>query len=173
MCEKGRRKCSLVVKPVTSKVHAEVVEEPVAQEETSPKGKKKPGVLGSIARSFKRNREDRSPEPIPEPTSPFSTRIAPSFSRTSLNPSVRGSMGPPPTLSPSRSFDSFGSERNYEAERLHHLLQSSQEDLRLTREHYLERERRQQEAFEVERSIYQARIDELQRRKGEGSSRRG
>lgn len=142
---------------------AEDVEEP---EEESPKSKKGKGVLKTVISSFKRNREDKSSEA----SSPKKKSTpAPSLISQEQPQSILGSMGPPPTSSPSFSSFESAKERNYEAERLRILLNASQEDLRLQREHFIERERRQQESFDAERALYEARIEELQRRRGEGS----
>ena len=133
----GQKKCSLLSKDQPPKEsRAEDVEEP--GEEESPKSKKGKGVLKSVISSFKRNREDKSSE-VSSPKK--KSTPAPSIISQEQPQSILGSMGPPPTSS--LSFSSFESaqERNYKAERLHILLNASQEDLRLQREHFYKRER--------------------------------
>jgi hypothetical protein len=181
VCASAKRKCSLVeesklskASPTKSTLSLEP-EEPV--EEASPKDKKGKGVLSTLARSFKKRKgADRSPEATLSSKKSFVRPSSPSLS--SYTPAV-SSMGPPLSASPSySSFDSLQSlsKRNYEAERLKVLLNASQENLRLQQDHFIERERKQQEAFDLERAIYESRINELEMQRrggGSGASRRG
>jgi hypothetical protein len=103
-------------------------------------------------------------------------------------------MGPPPlSNSPSlSSFDSFRarptSGQNFEINRLQMMVNASQEDLHAVqtqfdeereqlRRRYAARERQQEERFNAERLMYQARIRELEAAlfgggtRGEGSRR--
>ena len=84
----------------------------------------------------------------------------------------RSEIGEPPlTRTPSYiSFESFESSTNFEADHLRLLLNASQEDLRLERSRFEEREKRQAEMFKRERQLYASRIRELEKWIGEGSS---
>jgi len=103
-----------------------------------------------------------------EPVPPSRLKTSPSFS------SLTQESGPPYSSSPSLSsfeLPESSSARDFEVQRLRIMLNASHEDLRLQRQHYEDRERREQERFEAEREIYNRRIRELEEsRKGEGSS---
>ena len=161
------------------------------------------GILGALG--FKRKQSDRSPEealssnlaahynmvcvlvpPSSRPLHLYTQMASPSpVSRIE-------SMGPPPlSNSPSlSSFDSFhvgsSSGQTFEINRLQMMVNASQEDLHSVqtqfdeereqlRRRYAARERQQEERFNAERLMYQARIRELEAalfsggNRGEGS----
>jgi len=158
--------------------------------ETPPKSKGKgSGILGSL-KGFKRTQADRSPEeevaapktrrkfgqlvgvvvpPAPLPHSSYvqfgarSPKLPPSIPSDSLSiPDAAPPLSTSPSLS---SFESYGSHRNYEAERLQVLLNASQENLELQAKH-----------FDDERRLLLDQIQYLERTaRGEGGSgsRRG
>jgi hypothetical protein len=95
-------------------------------------------------------------------------------------------MGPPISATPSMaSFDSLGSGtdsgRDFEVNRLKHLLNASQEDFRLQQQQFAEERERLRRRNAEERAMYEARIQELERQSlgnrggpggfGEGSRR--
>ena len=170
--------------------------------EKSGKGK---GILGALG--FKRKQSDRSPEEASASQSSVRYSmvcvLAPLPSRplhlykqiTSPSPVSRiDSMGPPQlSTSPSlASFDSLhagsSSGQTFEINRLQMMVNASQEDLHsaqsqfdeereLLRRRYAAREKQQEDRFNVERKMYQARIAELEAilrnvgSRGEGSRR--
>lgn len=172
-CATSRRKCSLVpdVKPgrssPTKASQSLDVEIPV--ETSSSKRQKGKGVLSALTQSFKRKINDRSPEVAQSAKKTSVRQPSPTLSTMQL---PRSEIGEPPlTRTPSYiSFESFESSANFEADHLRLLLNASQEDLRLERSRFEEREKRQAETFERERQLYASRIRELEKRIGEGSS---
>jgi hypothetical protein len=149
---------------------------PDIPDDSPPKNKKVTGkgIVKALTKSFKRKQAERSPE-VPQPSKkPSVQSFSPSIS--SLHIPTAETPGPPLTTTPSFvSIHSFESDtgRNFEAERLRLLLNASQEDLRLERSRFAEREQLQTEMFENQRRQYELRIRELENaRRGEGSSRR-
>jgi hypothetical protein len=162
--------------------------------QTPPKSKGK-GIFGAIKGLNKRTQSDRSPEedssskvsrqfsklvgvivpPAPLPHSSYtpyfqlgsrpSKSSSAAASSSDIAPS-QSNVAPPLSTSPSlSSFESYGSNRNYEAERLQILLNASHEDLRIQAQH-----------FDDERQLLLDQIKDLERvARGEGGSgsRRG
>jgi hypothetical protein len=164
--------------------------------EESPKQKE--GMFKALTKSLKRNKGDRSPEEastsqtrrrfnlvgvvVPPPPIPHSSYVQ-LGSLSSAPPSVVNEPlrdpTPPVSSSPSlASFDSAGSDSvpRYEVNRLRLLLTASQEDVRVQRQEFEDRERRANERFEAERQVYEEQIRAMTAwNRGEGSSnaRRG
>jgi hypothetical protein len=175
-CASSRRQCSLVtevkaIKQSPSKTLLSLDDEiPTASTSKKQKGK---SVLSALAKTFKRKTEDRSPEVAQPSKKPSFRQLSPTLSTMQAPGSEAGA--PPLTKTPSYiSLDSFESEpgTNFEADHLRMLLNASQEDLRLERTRADERVQRQAEMFAKERQHYAARIRELERKTGEGSSSR-
>jgi hypothetical protein len=94
-----------------------------------------------------------------EPGPPARLKASPSFS------SFTQESGPPYSSSPSTSsfeHPASSSGRDFEVQRLTLMLNASQEDLSLQRQHFEEQAHRQQERFERERLLMRARIRELE-----------
>lgn len=105
-----------------------------------------------------------------------STRDAGPPSRLTTSPSFTRESGPPYSSSPSlSSFENpeSPSDPNFEVQRLRLMLNASQEDLFLQKQHYEDRERRERERFDAERAVYDRRIRELEESKKREESKRG
>jgi hypothetical protein len=184
----GKTPKSTAARSKRSKAAADDEDEEI-EEITPPK--KSSGILGALAKGFKRKQADRSPEdavvsssrskmvcvllPVrPRPYSAYQQLdvrpLQPSFSSASRD------MAPPPPHSLSPSLSSFegqpsgsGGGRNYEIKRYELLLGASQEDLLIQNElldeerrRNQDRERRMTERFNRERAMFEARIAELE-----------
>ena len=152
--------------------------EEVVEDVSPSKGKT---IFGSIAKTLKRKTSQRSPEAattskkgsrhslvcvdVPKPPIPLTSYVQlgsrPSAPSSSI--SISEEPAPPLSSSPSlASFNSTGSDQQFEIQRLQHLLTASQEDLVFQKQHYEEQLRRQEERIAAERALFQSKIDSLQ-----------